>query len=330
MTIRLEEPPVLAPLEVAPPPHPVSPPRRRRSRKAALYPYALIAPAVVAELLIHIVPMVLGVSIAFRSLDQLTIRNWLQTPFIGFANFVQALDPDGPIGSALFASLGRTVLYVVLVLGISWLIAMIAALLLQKPMPGRGALRVLFLVPYALPAFISTIAWAFMFNQRDGMVNTLLVDTLHLMDERPFWLIGDNAFFVIVIVSIWQMWPFAFLMLTAALQSLPHDVYEAAALDGASRWRQFWSITLPMIRPSNTVLVLVLGLWLFNMFTVPYVLFGGSPPESATLISPLIYKYSFVNWNFGLGAAVSVLLLLVLLVISVVYVKVQLPKEEDR
>lgn len=304
-------------------------PRRRRSR-ARLLPYALILPAVVAELLIHIVPMLLGVSIAFRELNQLSIRNWLGAPFVGLGNFVQALDPDGAIGGSLLASLGRTVLYVALTLGISWVLAITAAVLLNKPMRGRGALRVLFLVPYALPAFISTIAWAFMFNQRDGMVNALLVDVLGVVDERPFWLIEENAFFVIVIVSVWQMWPFAFLMLTAALQSLPDDVYEAAALDGASRWRSFRSITLPMIRPANAVIVLVIGLWLFNMFTVPYVLFGGSPPESATLISPLIYKYSFVNWNFGLGAAVSVLLLVALFVVSAFYVRLQLPKEEDR
>jgi multiple sugar transport system permease protein len=117
-------------------------------------------------------------------------------------------------------------------------------------------------------------------------------------------------------------------MLLAALQNVPHEVYEAASLDGASLWKQFRLVTLPLVRPANAVLLLIMSLWVFNQFDVPFVLFGAAPPESAKLISPLIYQHSFVNWNFGLGAAMSVLLLIVLLIASVIYVRMVLPKEK--
>ncbi|MFD0773638.1 carbohydrate ABC transporter permease [Streptomonospora algeriensis] len=303
--------------------------RRRGPRPGAFLPYGMVLPAAVLELLIHIIPMVLGIYIAFTSLTQLTIRRWTTAPFVGLENFVRGLDPSGPLGSALFESLLRTALYTTLVVGLSWVLGMAAAVALNTKFRGRGVLRTLFLVPYALPVYVAAIIWAFMFNQRDGMINRLLVQDTGLLDDRPFWLIGENAFWVLVVVSVWRLWPFAFLMLLAALQSIPGDLYEAAAIDGASTWRRFTGITLPMVRSANAVVLLVMGLWTFNEFNIPFLLFGDTSPESARLISPLIYEHSFVNWNFGLGAAMSVLLLVALIIASIVYVRMVLPKGRD-
>jgi multiple sugar transport system permease protein len=107
---------------------------------------------------------------------------------------------------------------------------------------------------------------------------------------------------------------------------VPGDVHEAAALDGAGRIRTFFSVTLPMVRDSNVVLILLMTLAAFNQFNVPFVLFGISSPDDAELISPLIYQFSFGTWNFGLGAAVSTLLLLFLLVLTIIYVRLVMPK----
>ncbi len=323
---QLVEKPPAAGSEPGAPQHPA--PAVRRKRKS-LFAYVLIAPAVAMELLIHIIPMILGVWIAFLGLTQLNIRNWLRAPFVGFDNFVAGLDPNGPIGGEFLASFGRTLVFTIIVLAIVWVLGMMAAVLLHGSFRGNGFLRTFFLIPYALPSYVATIAWAFMFSQRDGAINKILVDDLGLLDERPFWLLGGNAFWVTVIVTAWQMWPFAFLMLLAALQNIPKDVYEAAAIDGAPLWKQFLLITLPMIRPANGVLLLVMSLWIFNQFNVPFVLFGAAPPESARLISPLIYQHSFSNWNFGLGGAMSVLLLILLFIASVIYVRMVLPKGKD-
>ena len=102
-----------------------------------------------------------------------------------------------------------------------------------------------------------------------------------------------------MIVQIWRTWPFAFLILTAGLQSIPADLYEAAALDGAGVCGQVRHVTLPLLRPVNRVLLLVLFLWTFNDFSVPFTLFGAAPPTQADIISIHIYENSFVSWNFG-------------------------------
>ncbi|MFC6000174.1 carbohydrate ABC transporter permease [Streptomonospora nanhaiensis] len=317
----------------AAPPSPQRPPSPRpaaaRRRRRSLLPYGMAAPAVVLELLIHIVPMALGIYIAFTSLTQLTIRRWTTAPFVGWENFAQGLDPGGALGGALYQSLLRTAGYTVLVVGLSWALGMAAAVALNSRFRGRGLVRTLFLVPYALPVYVTAIVWAFMVNQRDGMVNRLLVSDLGLLEERPFWLIGENAFWVLVVVSVWRLWPFAFLMLLAALQSIPNEVYEAAAIDGASNWKRFTSVTLPMVRSANGVVLLVMGLWTFNEFDLPYLLFGETSPESARLVSPLVYEHSFVNWNFGLGAAMSALLLAALVAASALYVRTVLPRRRS-
>ena len=321
--------PGLVPAKVPAPPAAGTAPPVRKKKKSFL-PYGLVLPAALLELLIHIGPMILGVWIAFISLTQLNLTNWLNAPFVGLQNFVNGLNPESTIGQAFFSTVGRTMLYTVTVVGFSWVLGMAGAVFLSSNFKGRAILRTFFLVPYALPAYVGTIAWAFMFNQRDGAVNQILVDTFHLFgDDRPFWLLGQNSFGAMIVVNIWQLWPFAFLMLMAALQNVPTDIYEAAAIDGASLWQQFRTITLPMVRPANGVLLLVMSLWTFNQFNIPFVLFGAASPKEATLVSPLIYQNSFGSWNFGLGGAMSVLLLIALFIASFFYIRMVLPKGAD-
>jgi multiple sugar transport system permease protein len=161
-----------------------------------------------------------------------------------------------------------------------------------------------------------------MLDRDNGALNALLIDRLHLSGTRPFWLLGSNAFWSIVMTTVWRIWPFAFLMTLAGMQNIPRELYEAAALDGATRNRQLRFITLPLLKPVTGVLVLVMFLWTFNEFNTPYVLFGQAPPSAADLISLHIYVNSFVDLNFGLGSAMSVLLLVFLLVTTLIYLRV--------
>ncbi|HET7388685.1 MAG TPA: sugar ABC transporter permease [Nocardioidaceae bacterium] len=284
-----------------------------------LTPYLLVLPAVLLELLIHIIPMVVGIVMSFIGLTQFYIRNWSSAPFVGLGNYRIALDFNGPIGQELLHSFLITIVYTVIVVGVSWVLGMAAALVLQRSFRGRGGLRTLFLVPYALPIYAGVITWSFMFQRDNGLINHILQSNLHLIDSPSFWLIGNNAFVAMAVVAIWRSWPFAFLMLTAGMQSIPDDLYDASAVDGAGVWRQSRYITMAMLRPVNVVLVLMLFLWTFNDFNTPFVLFGANAPEQADIISIHIYANSFVNWNFGLGSAMSVLLLLFLLLCTVVW-----------
>ncbi|MEV0008668.1 sugar ABC transporter permease [Streptomyces sp. NPDC051840] len=298
-----------------------APSKRRRPgriRRIGL-PYLLLLPAVLLELLVHLVPIGFGFVMAFKELTQFYLRDWTAAPWRGLENFSIAVDFDAPVGQALLSSFWVTCLFTVLAVGLSWLLGVAASIFMQETFAGRGVLRALFLVPYALPVYAAVITWAFMFQRDNGLVNHVLHDQLGLTDGLPFWLIGDNAFYTLLIVSVWKGWPFAFLIVTAGLQNIPKELYEAAALDGAGMWQQIRRITLPSLRPVNQVLVLVLFLWTFNDFNTPFVLFGKSAPASADLVSVHIYQSSFATWNFGTGAAMSVMLLLFLLLVTAVY-----------
>jgi multiple sugar transport system permease protein len=304
--------------EVSPPEPPA---KRRRPRREAL-PYLLLLPAVLLELLIHIIPMLFGVGISFLKLTQFYLSNWRQAPAAGFGNYRVALNFDLAEGKALLHSFIVTLAFTLIVISLSWLFGMAAAVFTQRMFRGRGVIRTIFLIPYGLPVFASVITWGFMFQRDTGVVNHVLVDQLHLSTDRPFWLIGQNSFVSLVIVALWRTWPFAFLCLTAGMQSIPGELYEAAALDGAGVMAQIRRVTLPLLRPVNRVLVLVMFLWTFNDFTTPYTLFGKSAPRQADLISMHIYQNSFVTWNFGAGSAMSVLLLIFLLLMTGIYLSI--------
>ena len=294
------------------------PPQRPR-RPRTWSPYLFLLPALVLELVVHFGPMVAGLTMSFLKLTQYQLARWWQAPFAGLENFRVVLDIDQPVGASLLSSFLVTLAFTMIVIGVSWVMGIAAAVSLQNARAGRGVLRTLFLVPYALPAFAAVITWRFLFQRDNGMLNHILVDQLGLLEENAFFLIGPNAFWAQCVVAIWRLWPFAFLMLMAGLQSIPAELYEAGTLDGAGPWRQLREITLPLLSPVNQVLVLVMFLWTFKEFETPFVLFGGSAPEEARLINVEIYQNSFVTWNFGLGAAMSVLLLLFLLLVTGAY-----------
>ncbi|MEU7015200.1 sugar ABC transporter permease [Streptomyces sp. NPDC046385] len=293
-------------------------PRRSGRRRIAL-PYLLLIPALVLELLVHLVPMLMGIGMSFKELTQFFVRDWSAAPWAGLDNYGVSLDFDAPVGQALLKSFVTTCLFTLASVALCWLLGTAAAVFLQENFRGRGFLRTLFLVPYALPVYAAVITWAFMFQRDNGLINHVLHDQLGLGDSPPFWLIGDNSFWALLTVSVWKGWPFAFLTVMAGLQNIPRDLYEAAALDGAGVWRQVRHLTLPSLRQVNQVLVLVLFLWTFNDFNTPFVLFGRAAPEAADLISLHIYQSSFQTWNFGTGSAMSVLLLLFLLLVTGVY-----------
>ena len=289
-----------------------------RVRRIGL-PYLLCAPAIVLELLVHVVPMIAGIVMSFFKLTQLFLHNWQNAPFAGLANYRVSLQLDNAVGQSLIRSFGLSIAFTVLSVGLAWLIGFLAALVLQGKVRGRGLWRTLFLFPYAIPLYASVFTWLFMFQRDNGLINHVLVNDLHLVDKPPFWLIGGNSFWALVITELWQKWPFAFLMLMAGMQNIPTDLFEASSIDGAGVLMQIRKIVLPMLRPVNVVVILVLFLWTFNEFNTPYLLFGGSPPAQADVLAIHIYGSAFQNYNFGLGSAQSVLLLLFLLVVTGIY-----------
>jgi multiple sugar transport system permease protein len=149
-------------------------PRRRTSLQPRYLPYLLLVPALVFELLVHVIPMVTGVVNSFRQLDLYSLREWFTAPFNGLTNYEVAVDVSGEAGTALLQSFAVTPAFTVVSVGISWFFGMFAATMLQSSFRGRAVLRTLFLVPYALPVYVGVITWKFMFNRDNGVINSVL------------------------------------------------------------------------------------------------------------------------------------------------------------
>src|SRR5262249_6721806 len=142
-------------------------------------PYLFLLPALVLELLVHVVPMLVGAGISFLRLTQFFIHDWTSAPAAGLANYRLAVNFDAPAGAALLPSFTVTVVYTLVSVALCWLFGAVAAVLMQGEFRGRGALRTLFLVPYALPVYAAVITWSFMLQRDNGLVNRLLGDDLH-------------------------------------------------------------------------------------------------------------------------------------------------------
>lgn len=288
----------------------------KSSKNPALW---FILPTIVFELLIHIIPMLVGLYISFTHLTSLTILHWMRAPFAGIGNYVTGLSPTSPIGATFYSSLLVSLAYAILTVLFSVILGVGAAVLVNPAFRGRAFFRTLFLIPYAIPAIVVGIIWRFIFDRQFGLANGLLVHIFHILSTSPFWLIGPNAFFAMLITTVWKTWPFIFLVSLAGLQTISNDYLEAAEIDGAGSWRQFTAVILPGIRPVLSIGALLSFLWTFNDFTVPYSMMGSSPPHSANVLPLLIYSNSFQNWNFGTGAAMSVLMIIILGLIALLF-----------
>jgi multiple sugar transport system permease protein len=181
-------------------------------------------------------------------------------------------------------------------------------------MRGIKVVRTLMLAPWIVPSFVVAVLWQYMFQSDIGIINKVLVDYTGILGERPIWLIGENSLWAIIIPSIWRGLPFAMLIFLAGLQAMPHELHEAAAIDGAGPFKRFRYITLPLLRPLIAVQLLFLVIYSTYQFAIPYVMFGSNPGPDADLMMTLIVRQSFSNNLFGYGSAVSVLLMLAMLV----------------
>ncbi len=286
-------------------------PRSPLEQRAALL---LVVPAVLLELIVHVVPILLGVWIGLLDLGPSHLADWTSAPVVGGENYRRALDREGPWAADIAASAVRTATYAVLVVSASWLLGLVAALLLHEPFRGRVLWQGLFLLPFVLPSYVAVLAWRFLLDRDAGALNRLLVDDLGVIADRPFWLLGEQAFLATVLVGTWRLWPLVYLVLAAALRTVPPEVDAAARLDGATAWQRLRWVRLPLIRRASVVVVLMTFLWTATDVSTPFLLFGDQPPRQATLLGNLVYRYAFVDVDLGLAAAVNTLLATTVLV----------------
>jgi multiple sugar transport system permease protein len=294
------------------------PPRRRssslqRSRRRLIA--ILVTPAVVFMVIVHLLPMLGGFYLSFKNLNVFTFRQLFGAPWAGLDNYKTILfDADNPLRSGFTGAVQNTVVYTFWVVLGTLGGGLAVALLMNRPMRGIKVIRTLMLTPWIVPSFVVAVLWQYMWQSDIGIINKVLVDYTGLLGHRPVWLIGSNSLWAIIIPSIWRGLPFAMLIFLAGLQAMPHELHEAAAIDGAGAFKRFRYITLPLLRPLIAVQLLFGVIYSAYQFSIPYVMFGSNPGPDADLMMTLIVRQSFSNNLFGYGSAVSTLLMLAMLV----------------
>lgn len=283
-------------------------------------PYYLLLPSLALLALIVFLPMLFAFYISLTSLNQYSIGNWLAAPFVGLRNYLYSLSPRGPLGGTLLNSIKASLLFSLLTTLLITPIGVAAALLLNGQIKGRGVFRVIVLLPYIIPTFVNGIIWRLVFMSGWGVADRLLA-ALHLGSSETLWLIGPRSLWAMIIADVWASWPFIYLMVLAALQTIPSDLYDAAALDGTNQVTGFRYITLPLIWPTLSLALLLSTINHLNNFTLPFVMFGTSPPDPVNVLPLNVYIHSFITFNFGLGAAMSVVMLIVVLTPAIFYMR---------
>ncbi|MBB5872661.1 multiple sugar transport system permease protein [Allocatelliglobosispora scoriae] len=285
---------------------------RRRTITERNRPLWMLAPGGLLMVVVIVVPLLVALYISLLDLDQYTFRQWVQAPFIGLANYVEAVQV-----SPLLHSIGVSTSYAAIVTVATLPIGLAAALATQQGFRGRGLVRSVFLIPYVLPAFVVGTVWRIIL-QPDGVANGLLEKVgIH----SGLWLNGPQSYWALIIVQTWASWPLIYLLALAGLQSVDPAVHEAAALDGAEWWVKLRYVIFPYLRGPVSLALLIAFLHNINSFTLPFVMFGVPSPHDVEVLPVLTYVESFQNFRFGLSAAMAVLSLLLIAIPLGIYLR---------
>lgn len=282
--------------------------RRRRNRVLVLA-YVLVAPAVIWRLAVAIYPFLTTIYQSFTNISPLSGGD---THFIGLANFVRIFhDP------AVMQSLSFTFIFTVASTTIQLVYALGIALLLNRAFRGRGLVRAVNLLPWAMPTIVIATASQWMFNNQYGMIDDLIV---RILPFRPIWLASPElARIVVILLDVWKNAPWASIILLAGLQNVPRELYEAARVDGASAWRTFRSVILPMLGPLIFTLLIFISTARVLTFDLVYGLTQGGPGNATTLLSYQIYQLAFTGLYYGYGSAVAVFACLIVVALSMIF-----------
>ena len=280
--------------------------RMRRSKVAYFY----VAPAALASALLIFLPFILGASLSLYRHEE------GEFSFVGFANFFQILlaqDFGLTHPQSFYFTLLVTVAWTAMNVFLHVSIGLALAMLLRDPwVKLRGVYRVLLIVPWAVPNYITALVWKSMFNFSFGSINGLLGSIgLAPVDWFSQW---TTAFAANVVTNTWLGFPFMMVVSLGALQAIPRDLEDAAAVDGASRWQRFRHITLPLLKPALVPAVVLGTVWTFNMFNIIYLVSGGAPDASTDILITEAYRWAFERGDrYGYAAAYGVLIFGVLL-----------------
>ncbi len=279
----------------------------KRNRMA----YLLVIPSFLVIALTIVFPFCYNVVL---SLSNMSLRHFQDWQIIGLQNYVQVFR-EGIFWSVLLKTVIWTLINVVFHVGIGVFLAII----INGPVKGKSIYRVLLIIPWAVPAYITALTWRGMFDYEYGAVNLIASQVFNLPMTNwlgdPFW-----AFVACIITNVWLGFPFMMVIALGGLQAIPQELYEAARVDGASRWTQFTKITLPLLKPVMLPAVTLGTVWTFNQLNVMWLVSnGGEPSDKTHILVSYVYKAVFNLYQYGYGAALSMVIFFILLAFSITF-----------
>lgn len=299
-------------------------PKKKKTRQSSQHTLGLLlaAPAIIYILVFMAFPLLFNV---FLSLTEANGANLISRTFKfnNFANYSTVLG-DGKFWNGLVLSL----IFTLACLVTQYILGFALALFFRKPFPGNGIMRALLLVGWILPPVVTGTIFKWVFDSDYGILNYILVN-LGLIDQGVKWLtVGSTALLAVIIANLWVGIPFNLLLLLSGLHTIDDSLYEAAVVDGATKWKQFWKITFPLMKPVS-ISVLLLGIInTYKVFDLIYTMTKGGPVDATSTLPIYTYLETYKLFQFGNGAAASVLTLILPLALSWFYVR-SLNEEES-
>ncbi len=237
--------------------------------------------------------------------------------FVGLGNYAHYLKD-----ARLAAALGNTFLFTICSVSFELVLGLLVALSINRSFKGRGLVRAAILVPWAIPTVVSSLMWQFMYDGQTGIVAHIFAWLRLIPDSGYLLTTRTGAMFSVILADVWKTTPYMALLLLAGLQTIDASLYEAANVDGGTKWQQFWSITLPLLKSTMLVALLFRTLDAFRIFDLIFVLTGGGPANSTETVSVYAYKMMFNQMDFGKGSTLSFIVFICIALISIGYIKI--------
>ena len=287
----------------------------RTVRREALTPYYFLLPAMLVTLAVVLIPVAQTV---WMSLHNFVLYRPKNVPFVGLGNFARMLGDE-----TFWISLGNSVWWIGLVVGGQFLLGLVTALLLNQSFWWRGMARALIIIPWALPSVIIGLTWTWMYDFNVGVFNDLLL-RLGLISAPVAWLASpDITFYAIVLTLIWQGFPFFAVTILAGLQTIGDELYEAAEIDGVTRWQCLRYIILPSIADVIATALLLRIIWVANSLDIILVMTGGGPGLATHTLPLYAFLKAYAGMEFGYAGALAITLTILLLGVVLSYVRRQ-------
>lgn len=285
-------------------------------KKQNIFIAFLVVPAFILLAAVVFYPFVYNFLLAFGNMNLNRIRDW---EFIGLRQFIRIFtEPSQPDFYAVFL---KTIIWTVVNVTFHVALGVLLALILNQAIRGKSIYRTLLVLPWAIPQYIVALTWRGMFNYEYGSINLIITKYLGLPAVE--WLRSPTeAFLACILTNVWLGFPFMMIVALGALQSIPHELYEAADMDGASWWHKLKTITLPLIRPVMIPAVTLGTIWTFNNLNIVWLVSnGGEPSDNTHILVSFVYKAAFNFYSFSYAAALSIVIFVILLLVSLYLMK---------